>query len=139
MLYIEKALVDDLIAVAESMKAECCGFLFGDERREDRIVTKTMVAKNVAESRVDRFEIAPMEYLNAERFADQNNLRLVGIYHSHLDHPAIPSESDRLAAYPDLSYIIIAVTNHKFKDIRSWRLNASARFEEELISNQISN
>ncbi len=139
MLYIEKALVDDLIAVAESVKEECCGFLFGDERREDRIVTKTMVAENVAESRKDRFEIAPMEYLNAERFADQNNLRLVGIYHSHPDHPAMPSESDRLAAYPDLSYIIIAVTNHKFKDIRSWRLNASARFEEELISNQITN
>jgi len=139
VLYIEKALVDDLIAVAESMNEECCGFLFGYERREDRIVTKTRVAENVAESRKDRFEIAPMEYLNAERFADQNNLRLVGIYHSHPDYPAMPSESDRLAAYPDFSYIIIAVTNHKFKDIRSWRLNASARFEEELISNQITN
>jgi proteasome lid subunit RPN8/RPN11 len=139
VLYIEKALVDDLIAVAESMKEECCGFLFGYERPEDRIVTKTMGAENVAESRKDRFEIAPMEYLNAERFADQNNLRLLGIYHSHPDHSAMPSESDRLAAYPDLSYIIIAVTNHKFKDIRSWRLNASARFEEELISNQVTN
>jgi proteasome lid subunit RPN8/RPN11 len=139
VLYIEKALVGDLIAVAESMNEECCGFLFGYERRKDRIVTKTMVAENVAESRKERFEIAPMEYLNAERFADQNNLTLVGIYHSHLDHPAMPSESDRLAAYPELSYLIVAVTNHKFKDIRSWRLNASAQFDEELISNQITN
>jgi proteasome lid subunit RPN8/RPN11 len=68
-----------------------------------------------------------------------NNLTLVGIYHSHPDHHAMPSESDRLGAYPYLSYVIIAVTNQKFEDIRSWRLNASARFEEELISNQITN
>lgn len=139
MLYIEKALVDDLIALAEPLKEECCGFLFGYESLEDRIVSKTMVAENVADNKIDRFEISPMEYLKAERFADLNNLRLLGIFHSHLDHPAIPSESDRLAAYPDLSYVIISVTNQKFKDIRSWRLNASTRFEEELISNRITN
>jgi len=140
VLYIEKALVDDLIIVAESVKEECCGFLFGYERLEDRIVTKTMVAENVVESdKYRHFEISPMEYLNAERFADQNNLTLVGIYHSHPDHHAMPSESDRLAAYPNFSYVIIAVTNQKFEDIRSWRLNASAQFEEELISNRITN
>jgi proteasome lid subunit RPN8/RPN11 len=139
VLYIEKALVDDLIAMAEPGNEECCGFLFGYGSLEDRIVTKTMMAENIAENRKDRFEISPLEYLNAERYADRNSLRLLGIYHSHVDHPAIPSESDRLSAYPELSYLIISVTNQKFKDIRSWRLNLSARFEEELISNRITN
>jgi proteasome lid subunit RPN8/RPN11 len=97
------------------------------------------MAENIAENRKDRFEISPLEYLNAERYADRNSLRLLGIFHSHVDHPAIPSESDRLSAYPELSYLIISVTNQKFKDIRSWRLNLSARFEEELISNRITN
>lgn len=139
MLYIEKALVDELIALAESVNEECCGFLFGYERLEDRIVTKTMVAENVAESREGRFEISPIEYLNAERIADQQNISLLGVYHSHLDCPATPSESDRKAAYPYLSYVIIAVTNQKFKDIRSWRLNASSGLEEEEIRYQINN
>lgn len=131
--------MDELIGVAESVEEECCGFLFGYERLEDRIVTKTMVAQNVAKGRKDRrFEISPKEYLDAERYADQNNLKLLGFYHSHLDHPAIPSESDRQAAYPDLSYVIVSVTNLKFSDIRSWRLNAHAMFEEELISNQLT-
>ena len=139
MLYIEKALVNELVALAEPGNEECCGFLFGYGSLEDRIVTKTMMAENIAENRKDRFEISPLEYLNAERYADVNNLRLLGIYHSHLDHPAIPSESDRLAAYPELSYVILSVTNQQFKDIRSWRLNTSARFEEELISERITN
>ena len=140
MLYIEKDLVDDLIAVAESTDEECCGFLFGYERFDDRIVTETMEAQNVAEEWKDRrFEISPREYLDAELYADENNLKLLGFYHSHLDHPAIPSESDRLAAYPELSYVIVSVTNRKFKDIRCWRLNASARFDEEVIKNRTIN
>ena len=137
MLYIEKDLVDDLKAEAESKDEECCGFLFGFERFEDRIVTETKVAQNVSENGRDRrFEISPMEYLNAERYADENKLKLLGFYHSHLDHPAIPSESDRAAAYPELSYVIVSVTNRKFKDIRSWRLNSSAGFDEELINDR---
>ena len=139
MLYINKVLVDDLIAVAESMDEECCGFLFGHDRFEERIVTETMVAQNVAENRKDRFEISPKEYLDAENYADKNKLTLVGFYHSHLDYPAIPSESDRLGAYPDLSYVIVAVTNRKFKDIRSWRLSSLGRFEEEVIDNRTKN
>jgi proteasome lid subunit RPN8/RPN11 len=130
--------MEELIAVAESVKGECCGFLFGIERLDDRIVTKTMAAINVAENKDNRFEIAPKEYLEAERYADQNGLRLLGIYHSHPDNPATPSKSDRQSAYPELSYVIISVTNQKFTDIRSWRLNAAAGFEEELINKNIN-
>jgi proteasome lid subunit RPN8/RPN11 len=97
-----------------------------------------MVAENVAERREDRFEISPLEYLSAERFADQQNLSLLGVYHSHLNCPATPSESDRRSAYPYLSYVIISVTNQKFKDIRSWRLNASSNLEEETIVSESS-
>ena len=140
MLYIEKALVEELKAAAESVNEECCGFLLGYERLEDRIVTKTIAAQNVVETAKDRrYEISPKEYLDAERYADQNNLKLLGFYHSHLNHPALPSESDLRYAYPDLSYVIVSVTNQKFTDIRSWRLNKSANFEEEVISSKTIN
>ena len=137
MLYIEKTLLDELIANVESVRDECCGFLFGYEHLENRTVTKTMVAENVTQGKRDqRFEIAPLEYLSAERFADQNNLQLLGIYHSHPNHSALPSEHDRLAAYPNFSYVILSVTNQKFTDIRSWRLNGAFQFEEEKINSQ---
>ncbi|MDH4091254.1 MAG: M67 family metallopeptidase [Cyclobacteriaceae bacterium] len=136
MLRINSALLEEIIANVEHFSDECCGFLFGHDMYGDRTLTKTMVAKNVTQGERHReFEIAPLDYLKAERFAEQNNLALVGIYHSHPNCPAIPSERDRLCAQPYLSYIIVSVMNNKFADIRSWRLNADFQFEEEKINN----
>jgi proteasome lid subunit RPN8/RPN11 len=59
---------------------------------------------------------------------------MLGIYHSHPNHPAIPSERDRLAAQPYFSYVIISVMKGKTDQIRSWRLNETSHFEEENIS-----
>jgi proteasome lid subunit RPN8/RPN11 len=58
----------------------------------------------------------------------------LGIYHSHPNHPAIPSEQDRIAAQPYFSYVIISVMNDHIDHIRSWRLNDSSQFEEENFS-----
>ena len=35
---------------------------------------------------------------------DQNHLKLLGVYHSHIGYPATPSEYDRVAAQPYFSY-----------------------------------
>ena len=45
-----------------------------------------------------RFEISGKDYMQAEKFALENDFLLLGIYHSHPNHPAIPSEHDRVAA-----------------------------------------
>src|SRR5215203_3608823 len=81
-----------------------------------------------------RFEISPKDYLRAEHFADENNMQLLGAYHSHPNHPALPSETDRLSAQPYFSYIIISIYDQEVKDIRSWRLNQCFQFEEEFIN-----
>jgi proteasome lid subunit RPN8/RPN11 len=69
--------------------------------------------------------------MKAEQFAEENNLQLIGVYHSHPNHPAIPSEHDRVAAQPFFSYIILSVINNEFGQLRSWRLNDQQQFEEE--------
>ena len=66
-----------------------------------------------------RFEISPLEYMKAERFAIENQLQLLGVYHSHPDHPAIASQHDLAVAMPYFSYIIISVINKKRADIKS--------------------
>jgi proteasome lid subunit RPN8/RPN11 len=61
----------------------------------------------------------------------------LGIYHSHPKHPAIPSETDRLAAQPFFSYVIISVIDKDTIDLRSWLLNDERQFEEEKILDYI--
>ena len=81
-----------------------------------------------------RFEISPGDYLKAERFAEENNTFLLGIYHSHPEHPAVPSEYDRVAAQPYFSYIILSVLGRKFNNLRSWKLNDEFKFVEEKVN-----
>ncbi len=70
----------------------------------------------------------------AEKFALENDLHLLGIYHSHPNHPAIPSEHDRVAALPYFSYVILSVKPETIDHIRSWQLNDASQFEEEVFS-----
>ncbi|MGZ3951817.1 MAG: Mov34/MPN/PAD-1 family protein [Flavisolibacter sp.] len=124
----------------QSFPDECCGFFFGKEEGEERSITDTMVVNNSKEGdKRRRFVIAPKDYMKAERYAEENHLQLLGIYHSHPNHPAIPSEHDRVAAQPYFSYIIISVIDKQVAATRSWRLNEESQFEEETIENQFIN
>jgi proteasome lid subunit RPN8/RPN11 len=126
------------LTVGDALQAfpdECCGFLFGTEDQNgNRTVTDILVVNNAKEGdKRRRFEIAPRDYMDAEQFAEENNLLLLGVYHSHPNHPAIPSEHDRVAAQPYFSYIIISVLDKKIGPIRSWRLTDDFQFEEESV------
>jgi proteasome lid subunit RPN8/RPN11 len=58
---------------------------------------------------------------------------LLGVYHSHPDHPAIASEHDRKVAMPWGSYIIVSVQDGKAERTRLGQLNEERQFEEESI------
>ncbi len=118
-----------------SFPDECCGFMFGVESEDgNRIITEILVVNNAKEGdKRRRFEIAPLDYMKAEQYAEEHNRLLLGIYHSHPNHPAIPSEHDRKAAQPYFSYVIISVLNNEIITLRSWRLNEAEQFEEEKI------
>ena len=141
MILIEQKPLDEMYQDAlQSFPDECCGFLFGNEIGEERTIAKVLVVNNSKEGdKRRRFEISAKDYLNAERFADENGLQLLGVYHSHPNHPAVPSERDRVAAQPFFSYIIISVKENEIDSIRSWQLNEQFQFEEEKIEKQFSN
>ncbi len=115
---------------------ECCGFLFGTDHEEVRVVQEVIPVDNAKEGdKRRRFEITAKDYLRAERYAEEQGLTLLGIYHSHPDHPAVPSEHDRVAAQPFFSYVIASVhAGRRPVVLRSWRLNDDARFDEETIT-----
>jgi proteasome lid subunit RPN8/RPN11 len=91
------------------------------------------------ENRKRRFEIAPKDYLKGERYAAEQDVQFLGIYHSHPNHPAIPSEHDRVAAQPYFSYVIISVQEGVIDHTRSWVLNENFQFDEETYNNLLTN
>ena len=119
---------------ADSFPDECCGFFYGNVSDEVKTITRVHPVFNAKEGdKKRRFEISPREYMKAERFADEQGLTLLGVYHSHPQHPAIPSETDRLAAQPVFSYVIIPVYDSVTGIARSWTLNEDNLFDEETI------
>ncbi|MEW6498957.1 MAG: M67 family metallopeptidase, partial [Cyanobacteriota bacterium] len=84
-------------------------------------------------SRRHRFSIAPQVMLKAQKDARDRNLNIIGIYHSHTDHPAIPSEFDRAIAWSQYSYVIVSVQQGSACDFKSWSLDEEHKFQPEKI------
>ncbi len=117
---------------------ECCGLLIG--RFADgvvKIVVETYPISNAREEEAkrNRFLIRPEELMRGERHARERKLDVVGFYHSHPDHPAVPSQYDLDHAWPTYSYIIVSVREGQATDLFSWEIEADrSRFNEEGIS-----
>ncbi len=116
---------------------ECCGFLFGSDKGAQRNVTEVLAVTNAKTGdQRRRFEIDPMDYLKSERYALENNLSLLGIYHSHPNHPAKPSKHDLAQAVSFFSYVIISLDQQGIQDITSWQLQNQRFLEEQIILNK---
>ncbi len=116
---------------------ECCGFLYGNETDQLREILEAAPVANTYDGKKNRrFSISPLAYQKAELYAVQQGTTLLGIYHSHPDHPSKPSEHDRKLAMPFFSYIIISVKEGNAEEVQSWQLNDTFEFEEERINNQ---
>lgn len=127
---------------------ECCGIILGNLTSEGKTVVEVMPTENAwnaetaAElpgddtldySKRQRYAIAPQVMLQAQKEARDRKLNIIGIYHSHTDHPAIPSEYDQKLAWQEYSYIIVSVQNGKAGDIKSWTLDDNHQFQQEVI------
>lgn len=112
---------------------ECCGALIGTTADGCTEVVEARPLDNVtAEGPRRRFLVSAADYRAAERHAGECGAELVGFYHSHPDHPAEPSQYDLDHAWPNLSYVIVAVAGGRAAAVRSWRLRADrTAFEEE--------
>lgn len=126
---------------------ECCGLLLGQAKKVLEVwqtenswvaeFTETFVSPisqgDAQASRLNRFAIAPEAILQAQKSARDRQLNIIGIYHSHPDHVAVPSEYDRAIAWDVYSYLILSVESHQTLDIRSWVLDEHRQFQEEKI------
>ena len=109
---------------AETYPEECCGGLLGERRNGSVLVKRAEPVPNRGtELRQRRYTIDPLDYLRLERLAGEAGLSVVGIYHSHPDHPAVPSEFDREHAWPYFHYLIVAVEAGRAREFACWVLS----------------
>jgi proteasome lid subunit RPN8/RPN11 len=106
------------VQAALSYPNEGCGALLGGEPGEVREVIP--LANEEAASPRTRFTVSPRDYLIAEETADARGLSLLGFWHSHPDHPARPSVTDREFAWPGLLTLVIAVARGEPQEITAW-------------------
>ncbi|MCJ7536356.1 MAG: M67 family metallopeptidase [Anaerolineales bacterium] len=115
---------------------EGAGLLLGEFQGQDPLVREILSLVNVRErqARHNRYHLSPQDYLQGEELAEQLGLVVLGVFHSHPDHPNRPSEFDRQWAWPNFSYLITSVVQGQAAESRSWRLNEDrAAFSEEQI------
>jgi proteasome lid subunit RPN8/RPN11 len=121
---------------AASYPEEGAGFLLGTDG-EPRQVQSILELPNCREqdARSNRYLISPQDYLRAELEADRLGLTLVGVFHSHPDHPNAPSIYDRDWAQPWFSYTITSIDHGKSLESRTWKLleDRSGFVEEPMI------
>ena len=120
----------------EAFPEECCGFMLGTESEDGtRDISEVYKIINTKEeNRERRYLIEPTEQLKAERHARENQLDVLGVYHSHPNHPSQASEFDRVHAMPFWSYLIISCMNGKRAQVQSWRLREDrSQFDEETL------
>jgi proteasome lid subunit RPN8/RPN11 len=135
-LVLSKALLSRIAAHGEqAYPEEAAGFLLGTGDAE-RVVEDLVYAANGREpsARPRRYLIDAREYMAAEIESERRGLDLVGVFHSHPDHPNAPSDYDLKWAQPVFSYVITSIEAGKAGESRSWRLVGDRnRFVEEEI------
>jgi proteasome lid subunit RPN8/RPN11 len=77
-----------------------------------------------------RYTIDPRAMLDVQKIARDRGLAIVGIYHSHPEHPAIPSEYDRKFAWAEYVYPIVSVWRGHPSEVRVWMLDDDRQFCE---------
>lgn len=133
---------------------ECCGLLLGGlhpslgdlQKTVDAVyptdnVWDTAVSAPLAEdshpkqtlTSARRYTIAPTDLIAAQKYARTQGWDIIGVYHSHPDQEAVPSECDRTWAWLQYSYVIVAVNQGISQDVCSWILNDQQQFQPEAM------
>lgn len=113
---------------------ECGGLLLGVREGGERVIREVLPLENVRkDSRHNRVELSPLDYARAEREASKRGLGVWGYYHSHPDHPAVPSGFDlEHAPFVEWSYLIVSVREGKAEQVRAWAVREDrSQFDEE--------
>ena len=103
---------------------EVAGLLLGEVNGQERQAIELVQTINSFDpaARARRYQMDPKDMLAAEEQAERLGLDVIGVFHSHPDHPSRPSDFDLRWALPWYDYLITRVTREGAGDSRAWRL-----------------
>lgn len=114
MIYMKKKEYEKIVEQArKEFPKECCGFLAGNNSGKDLYIKISYPLTNIDGSS-EHFSMDPKEQFKAVKTIRENNMELIGNYHSHPYTPSRPSEEDkRLAFDPKAIYGIVSLENEE--------------------------
>ena len=145
MIIISKLVYQQMIGHAKKgYPNEACGILAGPLRNTSTSAIKTSAdADDIVVS--DFFPMTNMDNASISYFMDpkeqllvfkkmrEKNIEMAGIFHSHVASEASPSQKDiRLAFYPEVSYLIVSLSDIKKPVLRSFKIQNEKVAEEEI-------
>jgi proteasome lid subunit RPN8/RPN11 len=104
---------------------ECGGLLLGEIENDQRVIREVLPLENIRkDSRHNRVELDPLDYMKAEREAAKRSLGVWVPSGFDLDH----------APFIEWSYVIVSVQAGKAADLRAWTVREDrSQFDEEEI------
>jgi proteasome lid subunit RPN8/RPN11 len=111
-------------ALEAAYPKEGAGLLLGHVRAGEHEIEAVLTLPNrfAAEEQHHRFLLSAEDMLAGELEAEQRGLEVIGVFHSHPDHPAEPSTYDREHAWPWFLYTITTVAQGRAMMTRAWEL-----------------
>ena len=90
---------------------ESCAILFG----RDNIVSEVFLTKNIEESPIN-FTISNEQLIEGYNLAEEKKLEVIGIFHSHPNSEAYPSNTDKKFMHSNpVTWIIYSGISKKFR------------------------
>ncbi len=130
---------------------ECCGFVIGDGSAEEvRPIANIQNEKHAADPAANprdartAYLMDPRAQIAVLGEIDRRGMALKAVYHSHPDHDAYFSATDRRQAcafdpeqpdYPDTAYVVLSIRNGRFSRAAAFVWDEASRefVETELL------
>jgi proteasome lid subunit RPN8/RPN11 len=120
---------DQMVAHARSgLPKEACGLLAGRDGRAEVFLPM----RNADDSPLT-YRLDAKEQLEAFNRIEDDGRSLIGIFHSHTQTEAYPSETDRRQAfYPEAHYVLVSLADAKKPLLRGYTIRDGQIAEQEV-------
>lgn len=135
MIFLSRSHTSEIFRYLEQhYPHEACGVFLGRLGAMTEVTGIRPIPNLNTERAHDRYDMDPRELLAAEREARAQGVSVIGVYHSHPDHPARPSALDLERAWADLTYMIVSIRQGKAAEWTCWLLNEVEKiFEPQIV------
>lgn len=103
---------------------EACAIVFGTNHNEEYRVEKIFLTENIEKSPIN-FTISAEQILEADNIERNSSLKIIGIFHSHPNSQAYPSNTDK--KFMEVNPVIWIIYSGISKEFKAFRLESTIK------------